>query len=762
MALAGCGYAALVQLQSYFLYAPRSGDVGVDALLVLRAPLIGLQFALAAALLALLYRALAGSAWGAWLFWSAWLAHQLLLTMGQLCYRLFGGVHVGMVQAELTDGRLPLAWRLGMALELLGWPAVSQLVALGLLTAWLVASHRARAEVTWPAPDRLPGAARRVVFAAYVVPAALLLGGTDNHGLETHPLVGAASSLTAPAAEPAYSHLLAARLERPAYDRSAGPQGEADALATALSALRVGERPNLVFVVLESVGTLQLIAHRGPHAGRISPQATPFLAGLARSSVRFDALYPSFPGSARSHISMMSGGPTITWGDYDQFLANYTYRAPSFISELQARGYAVGVFAAGDLQIEHLADYYRGLGPDALVHYNDAAQSMDQAAKLNYWGVSSDEARRVAVEWVRQLPAGQPYALMFHTVETHHPYDWPESHPAPLEGFSLQEKYYNALHYTDAALRRLWGDLQGLERGRTLLALTGDHGQAFGKRHPGNFIHRNHLYEENLRVLLLIADARLGREVVSSRVGQIGDVGPTVLAALDSQRPRMPGQNLFAASYRRPIVYFHKVIDPYRWGLRDGRWKYVGGMRGEEPLLFDLTTDPLERHNLARERPDQVRLYHELCATWYVKMGYDWADALKLTLPPDQRIHRAQLDVRPWGALGMRFGLHPGGELDPDVPIGRPRDAFTPGERVIWRVRWVPWRVDQRIDCVVVPPRGTPLRFSFRVPAHARFTVSPLPVGLPRPLAPGRYTIRLSLASDQRPLISATFDVGER
>jgi arylsulfatase A-like enzyme len=52
-----------------------------------------------------------------------------------------------------------------------------------------------------------------------------------------------------------------------------------------------------------------------------------------------------------------------------------------------------------------------------------------------------------------------------------------------------------------------------------------------------------------------------------------------------------------------------------RWALRRGQWKIVRYGKGEPEderawQLFDLSSDPLERHDLAKQRPEVLRAMH--------------------------------------------------------------------------------------------------------------------------------------------------------
>ncbi len=60
----------------------------------------------------------------------------------------------------------------------------------------------------------------------------------------------------------------------------------------------------------------------------------------------------------------------------------------------------------------------------------------------------------------------------------------------------------------------------------------------------------------------------------------------------------------------------------------DGRWKFHEGARGSaQPLLYDLSTDPKERTNLAGDHPDIVKRMETLIAAWSATLPEDYEKA---------------------------------------------------------------------------------------------------------------------------------------
>ncbi len=217
------------------------------------------------------------------------------------------------------------------------------------------------------------------------------------------------------------------------------------------------------------------------------------------------------------------------------------------------------------------------------------------------------------------------------TVATHHPYGAPSDYHAPFPGKDDRSQYLNAIHYTDHAVGLLIDMLarKGLLED-TLIAVTGDHGEAFGDLHKLNFVHKNFINEENIRSFLLLSGARWGltEPVRSSRIAANGDIMPTLLAYVGAPDPSLPGRDLLAESLELRKVFFFKNALPEQWGLRDGKWKFVGEIRTGKAELYDLSKDPQEQTNLAVQEKARVEQYAALCEEWFIRSDAEYTARL--------------------------------------------------------------------------------------------------------------------------------------
>jgi arylsulfatase len=246
-----------------------------------------------------------------------------------------------------------------------------------------------------------------------------------------------------------------------------------------------------------------------------------------------------------------------------------------------------------------------------------------------------------ALEWLRNRTEHGPFFLFLHYVDPHDPYLAPPgmlAEPEPPGRFGghsaqlwrlaktppserrqadldrIRYLYAAEVKYTDVWIGKLIEGLETLGLGsKILLVITADHGEELFDH--GATGHGKHLYEEMLRVPLLISwpgmTERDGRRIAEP-VSLI-DVAPTILAAWGIAPPGefrghdlgSPGRDSRRASGGR--VYAEMDLDGVsKNAIRIGSAKLIrsnettGGGRYE---LYDLATDPGETRDLSREKP---------------------------------------------------------------------------------------------------------------------------------------------------------------
>jgi choline-sulfatase len=186
----------------------------------------------------------------------------------------------------------------------------------------------------------------------------------------------------------------------------------------------------------------------------------------------------------------------------------------------------------------------------------------------------------------------------------------------------------------DRQLGRLLDALEatGL-RENTLVIYTSDHGEMLGKF---GMWWKCSLYEDSVRVPLIVAGPGFAAGKRVKTPVDLLDVQATLFQATGAERPAAwmgtPLQNIRPHDAHRVIFaeYHGHGTRASAFMVRRGRWKFIYYCAAPHQL-FDLEADPHELHNLATERPDQVR---ELEAE------------LRRFCDPEQENERAEMFIR--------------------------------------------------------------------------------------------------------------------
>jgi arylsulfatase len=193
---------------------------------------------------------------------------------------------------------------------------------------------------------------------------------------------------------------------------------------------------------------------------------------------------------------------------------------------------------------------------------------------------------------------------------------------AQLSGRALQRAragYYGHMSHIDLLLNRFLETLAeyGL-RQNTVVCFVSDHGEMLGDHHAFRKVLP---YEGSARVPLLLSGPGIPRrKVVSEGVVELRDILPTLLDAPDLPAPdgidgrsALPLARGEAVGWRPFLHGEHTAFGQSVHWLTDGRWKYIWWSGTGREQLFDLTTDPQERHDL-HASPETTRWRAHLIA----------------------------------------------------------------------------------------------------------------------------------------------------
>lgn len=184
----------------------------------------------------------------------------------------------------------------------------------------------------------------------------------------------------------------------------------------------------------------------------------------------------------------------------------------------------------------------------------------------------------------------------------HWRYDSPEKYQKSMKG------YYRMISEVDAEIGRIRKVLEETgQADNTVIILMGDNGYFQGERQlAGKWL----MYENSLRVPLIIYDPRNSNQGTISDFALNIDVAPTVLGLAGVEIPSSwEGMDLSGylegrrpAKKRKSFVVEHLWevdIIPASQGLRWKNWKYFHYLdTPDSEELYDLDSDPLEINNL--------------------------------------------------------------------------------------------------------------------------------------------------------------------
>ena len=339
--------------------------------------------------------------------------------------------------------------------------------------------------------------------------------------------------------------------------------------------LRPGPRAPSSSLLLITVDAL-----RADHMGLYGYHrpTTPGMDRWAQDAVVFERAYCPTPHTSYSLISLLSGRP-VNHGD----------PAPrsTLARWLREHGY-------------HTAAFF----PPAVFYTDgDRFRALEQA-RLGFRHVDyahRDARARVdrALAHLRGLPPGQRFFAWVHLFEPHEPY-------APPAGLAFGprdvDRYDGEVLAADRQVARLVEAVRRL-RPHTAVALTADHGEAFGEH--GAFYHGNSLFEEQVRVPAVVSVPGVPGRRVAGAVSSV-DLMPTLLAVAGVKaQGQVTGTDLgpwlLGEDPARLPPVLVRLYD--RSAVIRGSWKLIHHASWDYRELYDLRADPGERRNLVSYKP---------------------------------------------------------------------------------------------------------------------------------------------------------------
>lgn len=271
------------------------------------------------------------------------------------------------------------------------------------------------------------------------------------------------------------------------------------------------------------------------------------------------------------------------------------------------------------------------------------------------------------ITWVEEHVTGKdsakPFFLFIHYFDAHDPYAPPPPYdtmfaPAddiPLDGEQTGELlqvlrwtkeplsdsrllpklislYDGEIRYNDYHIGRLFDTLDRLGlRDDTLVIVFSDHGEEF--REHGSFLHGGTLYEEVIRVPLIISlPGRVPEGVRAAQPARLIDILPTIFRLCGVETPpHAQGQSLMPLEFN--VARFADIpMKSETKALLEGTvlktirlcdLKYIYSPIGLCEELYDLRNDPREERNLAGETRALEEFRREM-ERWFNRTEHYW------------------------------------------------------------------------------------------------------------------------------------------
>lgn len=366
---------------------------------------------------------------------------------------------------------------------------------------------------------------------------------------------------------------------------------------------------NVIVFVFESLPAEYVDVYGAPHG------ATPNLTRLRSQSAVFDGIYAHAPATTKTMESVLcSIYPLVSFRTFTQERPDLA--APSIPSELRKSGYRSAFFSSNDLGFQNCGVFLNHRGFDYLEDFHNRGNGRPQFTSEWSFLHGTDEmsTMKSMLEWILHEPK-KPFFAMSWTMMTHYPYyTVGDIHDYKVKEAKLN-KYLNALHGEDAALGWLIDSLEQndlLES--TLVVVMGDHGEAFGQHDQWG--HGAWIYDENVRVPMILINRKLFHGETYKRVGGMVDVAPTITDLL-----RLPavetwqGRSLFASDRSNRVFFFAPWSD-LLFGMRDGDQKFIYNASHNRWEMFDLSVDPNELKSIAAQNKPAVGQALYRMAAW--------------------------------------------------------------------------------------------------------------------------------------------------
>ncbi|HSS02146.1 MAG TPA: sulfatase-like hydrolase/transferase, partial [Kofleriaceae bacterium] len=344
---------------------------------------------------------------------------------------------------------------------------------------------------------------------------------------------------------------------------------------------------------------------------------TPNLDAMARGATVFEHGWAHAPSTRYSMPALLTGRlPLDVY--YDTAVEGWPGilpKATTIAEALAPLGFATGAITNYWYfdRVRHMDQGFAEYdNEDARLHTGVAGAGPEQTR-----GSSSKEQTDKAIAFVDRH-AQQRWFLWVHYYDPHYAY---EPHPElPAFGTDRVALYDGELRFTDHHIGRLLDGLRG--KGlydRTVIVVTGDHGEGFGEH--GVDLHGYHLYAPQTKVPMIIRVPGLPPRRAATPAGHV-DILPTLVnLARGAPSPDMMGRSLVdvLAGADGPRIVFQQLSFEGNHEMRagvDARCHVIYNVSPDTSWeVYRVDRDPLETTDLAGD--DECADVRGAVERWY-------------------------------------------------------------------------------------------------------------------------------------------------
>lgn len=226
----------------------------------------------------------------------------------------------------------------------------------------------------------------------------------------------------------------------------------------------LGFQPNLVYIVLESIGQ-EMTGFYNPH--RRYP-LTPFLDSLLEQSLTFDGR-ANGRRSIEALPSLFSGIPSLMDVDFTSS-PYFSNRIDGLGLSLQQRGYVTAMFHGGNNGTMNFDVYAHNAGFEQYFGRTEYNNDRDFDGR---WGIFDGPFLQYSLNTIDNF--NQPFAAVIYTLSSHHPYTLPDGFELSRESY-LWSGFEKTVYYADCALRDFFAEASPKPWfDSTLFVITADH-----------------------------------------------------------------------------------------------------------------------------------------------------------------------------------------------------------------------------------------------------------------------------------------------